>query len=399
MKVIGDCPACGAKESFGNVEIMDGKNVYRGCKSCRYHVNFPLPPLQKKILYLDQFFFSHAFRGNDSRFKAAADKIARVAALQLVVVPYSSIHEDETHQWERRDELFKFVKATARGHKFSYAPQLEQAQIVKAFSAALKNAPLEYSLERRDALREDVNKWDGYMRIEVGKYRGDIELIRRLKTQTIGNLISAFPTWRTDNSSFGEDLILEYEAGAQEFISAYLIFASRISRGDMSAIIDSPVASDVIKTMLQVLPRDEDYLSRLNKCSEFFVSPHFRATPAMDLSCKIFATLKRMVKEGQFTNEERTRQVLSGFLYDVSHVATYAPYCDAFLMDKTMAEIVARPTVNLEATYGTKVFSLTNWQAFLGWLDALESEMSAEHRAALVEAYDPPRRNTSFIPG
>jgi len=78
---------------------------------------------------------------------------------------------------------------------------------------------------------------------------------------------------------------------------------------------------------------------------------------------------------------------LNGFFYDVKHFATYAPYVDAFVMDQPMADLVSRPTVNLEGRFGAKVFSLSNWDAFLVWLTQLETEMTVEHRVGLSQAY------------
>ncbi len=78
---------------------------------------------------------------------------------------------------------------------------------------------------------------------------------------------------------------------------------------------------------------------------------------------------------------------LNGFFYDVKHIATYAPYVDVFVMDQPMADLVSRPTVNLESRFGAKVFSLGNWDEFLAWLDKQEDEMSAEHRMGLRLAY------------
>lgn len=75
--VLGDCPGCGRKDSFGNVDVFGGNHVYRGCKACNYKERIPLPKLKKKIVYLDQFFFSHAFRGQEPRFVDAANRIER----------------------------------------------------------------------------------------------------------------------------------------------------------------------------------------------------------------------------------------------------------------------------------------------------------------------------------
>jgi hypothetical protein len=101
-RIIGDCPGCGTAASYGNVSVI-GQELIRGCQCCDYRTTVFLPPPQKKVIYLDQFFFSHAYRGRDARFLEAADRIKRLTHRQLLVSPYSSVHEDETHQWRGHD--------------------------------------------------------------------------------------------------------------------------------------------------------------------------------------------------------------------------------------------------------------------------------------------------------
>jgi hypothetical protein len=90
---------------------------------------------------------------------------------------------------------------------------------------------------------------------------------------------------------------------------------------------------------------------------------------------------------GEKSFAEKAIKRPSGFYYDVKHVATYAPYCDAFIVDQPMAELLARPTVGLSERYGVKIFSLNNWNEMLTWLDQLEHGMSDAHKQALVQAY------------
>lgn len=386
--VLGDCPSCGRKDSFGNVDVFDGKLVYQGCKVCRYNKSIPLPKLQKKILYLDQFFFSHAFRGKEQRFMDAADRISRASSLQLLVAPYSSIHEDETHQWSGRDELFKFIKATSRDNQFALASEVDRHQLLKAFKAWLAKGPTEYEWDESDALHNNVHGWDGYMRISVGRYIGDIELIRDLKNKSIEELVSLFNGWRTHTTTFAEDVQAEHEAAAKAYLGCYCEYAARIASGDANAFLDAPAMSNVVESMLFVLPEVVPIEERLRLCAQFLMeSQHFKETPHQKLSARIFATLKAMVKDGAYINKERTLQRLSGFFLDVSHISTYAPYCDAFVMDQPMADLVSKPTVALERTYDTRVFSLNNWDQFLAWLDSLVSGMSDEHKAALAVIY------------
>ncbi len=76
--ISGDCPLCGGTNTFGNVSIT-GNCINRGCTACIYRDTVLLPEIRKKILYLDQYFFSGAFRGKDERFVRAAKRFVNFA--------------------------------------------------------------------------------------------------------------------------------------------------------------------------------------------------------------------------------------------------------------------------------------------------------------------------------
>ncbi|RWP38532.1 MAG: hypothetical protein EOR04_25980 [Mesorhizobium sp.] len=383
--VLGDCPGCGAENKFGNVDIY-GNHVYLGCGRCRYNERRYLPPVKKKVLYLDQFFFSHAVRGNEAQFVEAAKRITELTAWQLLVVPYSSVHEEETHQWAEHDGLLKFIKNTARGYEFAPAYEVEQTQLNRAFDAWLTDGPGAYAPERRDAFHDDLDVWDGYFRIDVGEYRGDIDLIRRLKAEAIDGLVDLFPGWRESTATFEQNVRLEHDAAAKGYLQAFGTYMTRMAKGDYDALLDSPIMATVVRSLTHRFPREERE-GRIKRVIEFLASDHFANTPYHDIQARMYGTLKAMVKAGAYTNRDRSIQRLSGFYYDVKHISTYAPYCDGFLMDNPMAEIVNRSTVDLAGRYGAKVFCRNNWDEFLDWLDELRSGLTAEHRAGLAVAY------------
>jgi len=390
-RVLGDCPGCGGKGRFGNVSV-GGDHVLRGCMSCRYRTTIWLPELRKKILYLDQFFFSSAFKEHDPRFTKAAQRIREISALQLLAVPFSSIHEDETHQWrgydgKNKEDLMEFIKATSRGHEFEPSYDVEQTQIVRAFQAFLEEKPLTFELQQGDAIPSDVHEWDDYFRIDVGRYINDIELMRDLKRQSVEMLVDAFPAWRQSTNNFEQDVALELREAAKNYFDAYLKYVARIATGDYAALVDSPIMAMVVQALLHCLPEDSAPEEGLKRIGAFFRSEHFSDIPYQWLSVRVFATLKDMVKRGAYANREAALQRLGGFFQDVKHVSIYAPYCDAFVMDQAMAALVGDPRIALEVRYGVKIFSLNNWDEFLAWLDALEAGMSREHRAGLEAAY------------
>lgn len=390
-RVLGDCPKCGGKGRFGNVSVQRNR-VLRGCMSCNYHTVVPLPEIRKKILYLDQFFFSSAFREGDARFVAAAKRIRDISALQLLVLPFSSVHEDETHQWrgydgKKKEDLMEFIKATSRGHEFYPAYDVEQTQIVRAFQNFLARKPAAFEIEERDAVDDEIHDWDDYYRIDVGRYLGDIELIRDLKRQSVEGLVDLFPAWRQSQNTFEQDVELELQAASKGYIESYVQYAVRVATGDYAALFEAPIMSMVVQALLHCLPDNVPPEDGLRRIGDFFKSPHFAELPYQWLSARMFATLKEIVKRGAYTDRKTAMKRLNGFFSDVNHIATYAPYCDAFVMDQVMASLVADPHVALEKKYCVRVFSLNNWDQFLDWLGKIESDMSKEHRAGLAAAY------------
>jgi hypothetical protein len=390
-RIIGDCPGCGAARSYGNVSVI-GQELVRGCQRCDIRTNVYLPPIRKKIIYLDQFFFSHAFRGRDDRFVTAADRIKQLTHAQLLVSPYSSVHEDETHQWrgygdKTGDDLMEFIKATSRGVMFEPAYRIERAQVIKAFAAFLSDASPQVRLESGNAIRGNLQQWDSYFRIDVRTYIRDSKLKRRLKTEAVRDLVTLFDQWTRSAETFEQHVAIEMRDAGRLYVHAYLEMAGRVARGDFTAIIDSPIAATLVEGMLDLLPAGIQGPDRLQRCVDFFNSNYFGQVPNERISASLFATLREMVKRGAYSDRDEARKRLSGIFDDIAHVSIFAPYCDAFVMDTPMAELVRQPTVALERQYPVKVFSLRNWDELFIWLDELEARMTDEHRAALKAVY------------
>lgn len=365
--------------------------MLRGCTRCRYSIQVSLPPVRKKILYLDQFFFSNAFKQGDQRFLDAAGMIADLASLQLLAVPWSTIHEDETHQWrgyggKSKDDLMKFIKSSARGHQFEAAYDIEREQLARAFNAFLEGAPPTYVICPDEAVSGRLHEWDDYVWIDVRSYIGDIDLKRTLKRRSAEELADAFPAWRLSKGSFDDDVAFETRAGAQSYMRYYIEYVRRMTGGDMKALFDSPIASMVVDGLMHQAPQAsaED---RLACVIEFLKSDHFGKAPYQWIGSRMFALLKHMVKYGAYPNRDQAVEKLSGFCEDVTHISTYAPYCDAFFMDKAMGAFATDPRIDLQGRYGVRVFTLNNWEAFTDWLEGLRDTMSDEHRAGLRAAY------------
>jgi hypothetical protein len=257
-RIKGDCPGCGGIRKFGNVSVR-GVHLLRGCLSCKYHERVTLPPVRKKIIYLDQFFFSHAFHAQDPRFVAAAERIRQISALQLLAAPFSSIHEDETNQWrgysgKNKDDLMKFIKATSRGHEFEPAYEVEKTQIHRAFQAFIGGGPSAFQRWEDDAVEEEIHEWDDYIWFDVGRYFGDVELMRALKQKSVIGLVNVFNQWRNSTLTFNEHVDLEMREMAQGYLASYWEYAGRIASGDFNAVFNSPLCQRLSSPSYFVAP-------------------------------------------------------------------------------------------------------------------------------------------------
>lgn len=390
-RITGDCPGCGGHQTYGNVSV-DKDAVRMGCRRCKIRVNRPLPAIKKKIVYLDQCVLSGAFRGKDPRYIQVVERVKRVCSYQLVIAPYSNVHEDETHQWRGHDgqtyeQLMAFIKSTARGTEFEPAYEVERAQVGRGFSAYLGRSSPADVLQEGDAVRGDTSGWEDYFYIDVGRYMGDVDLKRQLKSQAVATLVGVFDGWVKSNNTFAQDFALEVKASGDAFVNAYVDMVKRVAGGDYAAIYDSPIASQVVETLQHYMPDGTPPDVVMKTILTYFSSPSFADVPSIMLSCAMFAGLKDQVKRGAFANREVAAQRLSGVFDDVKHISTYAPYCDAFFMDNAMADLVCSPLVQLDKKFKTKVFCLNTRTDFLAWLDEVEAAMTPEHVAALETAY------------
>jgi len=203
----------------------------------------------------------------------------------------------------------------------------------------------------------------------------------------VTGLVDLFDGWRQSTSTFEADVQAELAAAAKNYLESYIEFMIRVGQGEYSALFNSPMVSMVVQSMLYCLPDDLPPDEALGQCAAFFQSDHFSRLPYQDIHARTFATLKKVVRGGAYPNRERALEKLSGFFYDVKHIATYAPYSSLFIMDKPMAELMAHPDVALEERYGVRVVSLNNWNDLFDWLDELERQTDDCHRSSLAAIY------------
>lgn len=381
------CPACGQSGDYGNVNIS-GDVLNRGCNACGNWETIPLPELRKTIIYLDQFFLSHAFREGEKDFVRAAERIRDLAHKQLVVSPWSSVHEFETHLWRHTSQadLWKFIKQSARGHQYSNSPHIKSMQIQRAFESFVNGEKPEY-IDPRESFHRSIHKWDDYFWIDVGRFIKDAENIREGKKRAIASLVDLFDEWATSKNTFDQDVIEEANGYARSLVQLYMQSAKAFMNGSIDEYLNAPADSELIQALMH---RDSDSLSHeylLKRVGAFLYSDIFRGIPNIDISCRLFAVLRKRVRDGQFSNREKAKEKLSGLFYDIDAISVYGPYSDAIFIDRAMHQWLEHEDAKIGDKYSFRIFSAENWGDFHAYLDNIEKNCPEEIQRFLPIVY------------
>jgi hypothetical protein len=334
---------------------------------------------RKSILYLEQNFLSAVQRVERWAHEPMA-KITELLDLQLLAIPYSSTHIGEADlNGEYRDELVQFIQRISRGHRFEPYWRVEETQIIKAFDTFLDKDPAAYQKEDRDALSPSVHDWDSDYSASVFSAATGVGRRSFYKQKALAELLKVLPQWANKARTFEEDIALE------------------ISDAARLLVLDSSINSSIVETMRYVAQAKN---AGPGTIGAFFQSAHFAAVPAVQLSARLFSAYKanlRLSKTAPDPASKKTQSKLSGFLSDIQHAATYAPYCDGYFTDNAMARLMREKRVNVEGDFGCKVFSAKSMDDFLAWLEGIKSRMTPEHADDLSWAY--PRYRDLFRKG
>ncbi len=382
------CPACGKIGEYGNINVS-GNVLNRGCNACGNWERIPLPQLKKTIIYLDQFFLSNAFRKRRKEFVTAADRIKDLASKQLVVSPWSSIHELETHLWPNpaREDLLMFIKQSARGHRYSTPHCIKSKQIQRAFDAFLERKKTDKLIESHDAFQHNIHSWDDYVWIDVGKFIDDVDYVGEEKRLAVESLVDLFDEWGESKTTFEEDVIEEVNGYAKSLMEVYRDSCKAFVQGSIIEYLSAPADARLIDILMCRDSNTLNYRERLKRINLFLHSEYFREIPYVDISCRLFAILRKRVKEGQFPNRERAKMKLSGVFYDVEAISIYAPYSDAIFIDRAMHQWLKQEGSDLCNKYSFRIFSALNWEEFYSYLDGIEKNCPEEIQDMLPLVY------------
>jgi len=399
------CAGCG-ENTFGFFRGGDYSITWR-CSRCQYRVDEPLPEVDKKVIYIDQFVFSELFklkagtRREDklTPFWQEVDAILhRVVHLQQAVLPHSNIHHAETivSAWPRK--LREAYEAIGGDMRFEDTSDVQMREIMEFATAYVENRNPAVNFEVDKILRGERNKWLPNIRVVVNADYSRFAAGTRQRRESAGASVNELmDEWRAKGLGFNEVLEIELNAYHESRMAALRGFREQYEKaeaaGDMMAIMNQSM-SHICRELSMLdhlfkqagIPEHSHHIAR----GSFWSWERNSEMPFGRILAYMFAAIAGQVKAG------RKKGVSAGFLNDVEAVAAYAPFVDAMFIDKECALLLTQGRPGKELDFRARIFSLTNREEFLDYLRGLEAQATEEMRryAQVIYGLEPKPKPT-----
>ena len=192
--IIKKCPRC-HKKAFRRLDIF-GDSIMWKCKKCAETGREKLFRIEKKIIYLDQFGYSNilksTLRNNNDKWNKLGDRIRELVEDQIIVCPYSTVHQTETEFYETYyKEITDLYRNFSAGIAFKHPHRIEQNQILQSllnFLSEDDSKPHEFPW--KNALHSNPHKWSSRFSVFTN-IRIDLSEIKKrsaMKEETRGNM-------------------------------------------------------------------------------------------------------------------------------------------------------------------------------------------------------------------
>jgi len=398
------CPKCKKKDGFGTLMINETCFTKR-CRECWYSQTYKLPPLDKKVIYLDQFVISNMMKSINDKigkkqkvekvYSKLFEKLDRLVKLQIIICPDSSFHRDES--------LLSFYSAIKRmyeqlshGVSFYDTSTIRRFQICEDFKHYLEDENKDYktTIDVDSVTMGNLCGWQSKMLISVDVpiKQEDIEAFRASRLVVHENFKKVFQFWQNEKtktyleffkeiaSEYGNGIVTRYVNSIAQYFQASMGTKS-LSNDDIFSFTNEE--SVLFSAMLRYFEDKSNHIENLKKIIDYLKSSRLEKNPINEIYSSLWSAIAYQASKGG-----RTTAPNIGMFNDINMVSTLLPYCDAIFIDKDMHSILNFGAVKqVVSKYKTKIYSLNNINDFFELLDKLEKSASKKHTNLVIKAY------------
>jgi len=391
-----DCPRCG--ENRYGILSVHAKHYVRRCRDCRHTSDhLRLPPLNKKVIYLDQFVISEMAKVNEPNLRKnlerpvnkiwpkMLEKLQLLIRAQMVVCPGSECHFFESLAMDSGYEgLKKFYEGISGGVQFESPKEIQTRQISRALRCWLSKKPV-VGMAVTDATTGEINAWTDDFTVSLNVNWSSIaDVLRQERDIVDQSLCNVFQQWQGDQQWTFDDWVKEETVGAGKVIidlfkNACDAFNKKPEDGDALVSYTQHPMHRICRDLQNGGVHPQKQCETL---CEFFRSTDFSEIPSVKISSLMFAAIAQ-----QAAHQGRKNPLNRGFSTDVAAISTFLPFCDAIFIDKECWTILTQNPVRDRLGFPTRLYSVENSDDFLAYLDIIGGSVSPEHFGALREVY------------
>lgn len=393
------CPACSSDDDLGVLSV-GGAWLTRRCRRCRHTVREPLPPVDKAVVYLDQFAISNIYKVSTGTLRETAPSrafwvrlhsaVQRAYLLQQVVFPASSIHDDETLVAAGLADGLALAHDMLSGEtEFDRVEDIAMAQVwafVEAYADGKPPPDLDFDVD--GILDGERNAWIPDLHISANMSFSQFAPATRAGRDAAAAEFQALAAhWAQEKPSFATVLKRELNSMESANRGAVLASAKRIEKaienedlvemfeGAESAIMRQFRALRAFFEKRGVAP--EASTAEVLKFWGWAGNHH---QPQHRISSYLFAGLARRIANNQRAPDK-------GMMNDIRAIATYGPYVDAMFVDRMCENLLREQPLARDLTMKAKFFSMRTGDAFIDYVDQLAAQATDEVRRYAEEAY------------
>ena len=393
-----DCPKCREKDSYGILSI-ESDYYSRRCKKCWYDESYPLPNLTKQIIYLDQFVISNMMKSinpkikvadkNNEYFRELFFKLEFLAKAHIIVCPDSTIHYDESIMSMHYRDIRSMYKHLSFETSFLPTSTINRYHFVSAFKKYL--AGDDDILIEKAAVCSGYNEWKERFRIEIETYseEKDRNQNNEIKQARFQSLQPVFERWKIQKPFIFNDIFMfELSSSVIGFINRYKRYLTEIIKANKGIIynIDEFIGDETILLVnemiedIKVYKGCDDIFESLTIIEQFSKSNILLEIPNLRIECLLWAALARKAAAGQ-------KNLNISIVNDIYAISSYMPYSNAIFIDKECYALLTDVDVAARIQCNTEVFSLSNKEEFLEYLDRLIAKVPKQHIELIKNVY------------
>ena len=214
-----ECPECKKADSFGFYansmqDNTDPKMYTQKCSVCGHRATYFLPPLDKKIIYLDQFALSEMLKSIDPSvprrgtlnpiWRTLFNKLEQLSRKQLLVCPKSTYHNIESLPTTFYSKFQTLIEYLSWHVSFHRPNSIKMRQVEKHARLWIQGEDdKEPAIEHCDAFRGRINYWYRWNNLikKGDPHPWEIAESQRRRATNEAEIASLYDGWRSESKS------------------------------------------------------------------------------------------------------------------------------------------------------------------------------------------------------